>query len=99
LYITASEKETRGLTVLEALAAGIPVIAPKAGGIIDSIQDSYNGLLYTPQDTNDFIAKIKMSLENESWRENIKEQRLAILNHYNWENRIKELLAIWTDLL
>ena len=99
VYITASEKETRGLTVLEALAAGIPVIAPKAGGIIDSVQDSYHGLLFTPQDTNDFIAKIKMSLENESWRENIKNQRLAILNYYNWENRIRELVAIWTDLL
>ena len=37
LHVTTSEKETRGLTILEALAAGIPVLAPNSGGVIENI--------------------------------------------------------------
>ena len=34
IHITTSEKEARGLTILEAFASGIPVLAPRAGGVV-----------------------------------------------------------------
>ncbi len=37
IFITASTKETKGLTVLEATSSGLTVIAPRAGELQDSI--------------------------------------------------------------
>ena len=48
IFISNSQKETRGLTIIEAAAAGIPAIAPRAGGVIDTIQDGETGFLYQP---------------------------------------------------
>lgn len=44
--IVASEDEDFGITSIEAQAAGTPVIAPKAGGFLESVVDGKTGILY-----------------------------------------------------
>ena len=95
IHITTSEKETKGLTVLEAFAAGIPVIAPRAGGLVDSIQDGENGLLFTPQDKADFISKLKTLIDNPSLRQTMGAKARESVAGYSWEQATKNLLKIW----
>ena len=45
-FVYASATETLGLVVLEAMAAGLPVIATPAGGIAEHLRDDINGLAY-----------------------------------------------------
>ncbi len=97
IHITASVKETRGLTVLEALAAGIPVIAPCAGGIIDSIQEGENGFLFDPQDAEDFIRKLNLLIKNVALRAAIGAKAKKNLEQYSWEKAVSNLIAIWQD--
>jgi glycosyltransferase involved in cell wall biosynthesis len=97
IHITTSEKETSGLTVMEALAAGIPVIAPRAGGIIDTIQDGRNGFLFRPQDGQDFIAKLKLLSENSALRKTMGARGKEDIAQYNWERGMKNLLKIWEE--
>ncbi|HIK53044.1 MAG TPA: glycosyltransferase, partial [Oscillatoriales cyanobacterium M59_W2019_021] len=59
IHVTTSEKETRGLTVLEAFGSGIPVLAPNSGGVVENIENGKNGFIYTPQDSEDFTQKLK----------------------------------------
>ena len=59
LHVTTSEKETRGLTILEAFAAGIPVLAPNSGGVVENIDHGQNGFLYAPGDRLDFTDKFQ----------------------------------------
>lgn len=47
-FLFASTTETLGLVVLEAMAAGIPVIAAPAGGVADHLRHEVNGLAYEP---------------------------------------------------
>jgi glycosyltransferase involved in cell wall biosynthesis len=49
-FVYASETETMGNVVLEAMAAGCPVVAPAAGGIPSLVADGSTGLLYAPRD-------------------------------------------------
>ncbi|BAU63090.1 glycosyl transferase, group 1 [Stanieria sp. NIES-3757] len=97
-HVTTSEKETRGLTVLEAFAANIPVLAPRAGGVVENIQDGINGFLFTPQDQDDFIHKLKILVENQSLRQQMGIQgRKSVIGKYSWEQAVTNLLNIWQE--
>ena len=95
IHITTSEKETRGLTVLEAFAAGIPVLAPRAGGVVENIQDGNNGFLYTPQDAKDFTQKLKLLVENPKLRQEMGRSGRQGLEKYSWDNTVQNLVEIW----
>ncbi|MCU0533075.1 MAG: glycosyltransferase [Hydrococcus sp. Prado102] len=97
IHVTTSEKETRGLTVLEAFAAGIPVIAPRAGGIQDSIQDGWNGFLYEPQNRDDFIKKLKLLIRDRALRKTMGDKARDYIAEYSWDNAVNNLLQVWEE--
>lgn len=95
IHITTSTKETKGLTVLEAFAAGIPVIAPRAGGIIDSIQQGTTGLLFKPGNSQDFIEKLAALINYADLRQEIGAAARTYVSRYTWENATDCLVKIW----
>ncbi|MFO0887948.1 MAG: glycosyltransferase family 4 protein [Isosphaeraceae bacterium] len=58
LCIVCSLYETFSYTVVEAMALGCPIVASRAGGIPEVIQDGSNGLLHDPGDAGDLAGKI-----------------------------------------
>ncbi|MCE7936348.1 glycosyltransferase family 4 protein [Candidatus Saccharibacteria bacterium CPR2] len=52
-------EEDFGIVAVEALAAGIPVIAYKAGGALDYIQENKNGLFFDEQTVDCLVSKLK----------------------------------------
>jgi sulfoquinovosyltransferase len=70
VFITPSESETLGFVVLEAMACGVSVVAARAGGIPDIVnQDGETGFLYTPGDLDDCVKKLRALLESSELRE------------------------------
>lgn len=95
LHVTTSEKETRGLTILEAFAAGIPVLAPRKGGVIENIQSGENGFLYNPGDQMDFLQKLRILIQDPSLRERMGQKGREDMMGYSWDHTIKNLVEIW----
>jgi glycogen synthase len=58
--------EPFGMVVLEAMAAGRPVVAAAAGGIVDVVQDGATGLLSKPGDASALAADIQKLIDNPS---------------------------------
>ncbi len=50
VFVSASLMETYGLTLVEAMACGTPVVAPHVGGIPEAAPDGQGAILYAPQD-------------------------------------------------
>jgi len=48
VFLYASQTETQGLVVAEAMAAGLPVVAVDAGGVSEAVQDGTSGFLVAP---------------------------------------------------
>jgi len=58
MLVSASRQEPFALVSLEAMAAGIPVIAPAVGGFPEQIADDETGLLVAPEDAGALAAAI-----------------------------------------
>ncbi|HEX4348454.1 MAG TPA: glycosyltransferase family 4 protein [Vicinamibacterales bacterium] len=50
VFVQPSHFEAQGLSAVEALASGLPVIASATGGLLDFVRDGENGLLAPPKD-------------------------------------------------
>lgn len=59
IFIFASTTETQGLVVAEAMAAGVPVIAISATGVVEVVKDNFNGRLISGENTDEFVSAIK----------------------------------------
>ena len=96
LHVTTSEKETRGLTILEAFTAGIPVLAPDSEGVTENIESGTNGYLYQPGNQSDFIAKLKQLVTDHDLRKQMGQKgQAAIADRYTWQKAIANLLEVW----
>jgi D-inositol-3-phosphate glycosyltransferase len=68
VLVNASAAEPFGLTVLEAQASGVPVVAPRSGGIPDFVHDDDNGLLVPPGDAAALAEALERLLGNADLR-------------------------------
>ncbi|MDB5278725.1 MAG: putative Glucosyltransferase [Ferruginibacter sp.] len=64
-FITATTTELHSLAILQAMAAGLPVIAPNAGAVDNFVQDKNNGYLFNPGDTDTIAASITRIFSND----------------------------------
>ena len=99
IFVTNSEKETKGLTIIEAAAAEIPAIAPRAGGVIDTIIDGETGFLYQPQDRSDFQEKLEILIRDRSLRSLMGTKAKKIAQQWSWQQTTANLIEIWLEAL
>ena len=72
VMVNASSIEGLPMTLLEAMASGVPVVAARTGGIPEIVKDDETGLLIDPNDVEDLRAKIEVLIDDRC-----KSQRLA----------------------
>ncbi|CAM6099420.1 unnamed protein product [Calypogeia fissa] len=92
IFITPSETETLGFVVLEAMASGVPVVAARAGGIIDIVnKEGETGFLYTPGDLDDCVSKLKALLASSELRERISRAARAEVENFDWKASTRQV--------
>lgn len=69
LYVFPSESESFGLSALEALACGVPVVAARVGGVPEVVRDGITGTLVELGDVDGMAAAGIALLEPQRWRE------------------------------
>ncbi|MBB4657846.1 HAD-IIB family hydrolase [Parvularcula dongshanensis] len=84
VFVNPALNEPFGLTLLEAAAAGLPVVATRSGGPSDIVGRCRNGVLVDPLDSADIAAGALSLLTNEArWAECVR-NGLASCSYYDW---------------
>jgi glycosyltransferase involved in cell wall biosynthesis len=87
-FVYASETETMGNVVLEAMASGLGVVVPRAGGIPSLVSQGETGLLYTPRDTQDAVATLQRLLTDDEFRRRTGQTARATVERWGWNRAI-----------
>jgi glycosyltransferase involved in cell wall biosynthesis len=99
-FILPSYYEGLPMSILEAMAASVPVIASNVGGIPDIIKDGENGMLIEPGDIKAMAEKIQRIVENREERIEISQKaKEMIMTNYSQQIVIDKLIEIYTRVL
>lgn len=79
------DAETMGRVLCEANAAGLPTIAARSGGIPSVIEDQDNGLLFTPDDDDAFLAAVHRLRADDTLAHRLRQRGLKrAREHFDW---------------
>jgi len=103
IFLFPSSTETLGLVLLEAMAAGCPVIGANKGGIPDIINDGINGCLYDPDQEDNgeksLIAATKKILQNSAKKEEMRIAARAEAEKWDWNQATLQLKNFYNKTL
>lgn len=98
IFVFPSTTETLGLVLLEGMASGLPIVAAKSGPTSEQITDGLNGLLYEPDQPNDFVNCI-MKLKDEKYRMALAGKAFAASQSIGWEEPSKQLFEFYQEAM
>ncbi|MDY7003886.1 MAG: glycosyltransferase family 1 protein [Cyanobacteriota bacterium] len=90
-FIFPSRTETLGLVLLEAMAAGTPVVAANSGGIPDIVTNGINGYLFDPADEKGSIKATQNLLAHSEERETLRQNARAEAECWGWSAATQQL--------
>ncbi|MBN72370.1 HAD-IIB family hydrolase [Gimesia chilikensis] len=100
VFINPALTEPFGLTLLEAGATGLPVVATNDGGPRDIIANCQNGLLVDPLDKEAIEhALLRVLTEPEQWSDWSTNGIAGTREHYSWNNHAQRYLRDLQDIL
>ncbi|MBI2121709.1 MAG: glycosyltransferase family 4 protein [Candidatus Sungbacteria bacterium] len=97
IFVLPSLKEGLPYTLLEAMAAGLPAIATRVGGIPDIIQNNENGLMVPPSDPQALSTALKTLIENTVIRARLgKQANRTVKTKFTLNAMIEKTISLYS---
>jgi glycosyltransferase involved in cell wall biosynthesis len=88
------------MVMIEAMAAGVPVVAANNTAMPEIVKDGENGLLFATENPLDLANKINLLLVNDRLKDQlISNSAVDIAEKYNWKNIVAKLNKIYLEVL
>jgi len=99
VFAFASLSETQGLVLVEAMSAGVPVVAVDAPGVREVVKDGYNGRLILEENKNNFSEALSWYCkQSQSKIENMKANALATTKEFSIDLCAYRMLKVYQDV-
>src|SRR5205085_4157313 len=100
IFVTTPWYEPFGITPLESMACGTPVIGSNVGGIKYSVVDGKTGFLVPPRDPRALAAKAGFLLSNEDLMQRMSVHSLERVNAlFTWKKVANMLSSIYDEMM
>lgn len=97
IFVSASDTETQGLVILEAMACGCPVIARNALGFKDFVLNRKNGILFDTE--NELVENIMLVKKNRNLRNKLIKNGYETVRKFSISNYVKNIEDIYKESL
>ncbi len=98
-FLFPSSTETLGLVLLEAMAAGCPVVAANRGGIPDIVTDGENGCLYDPDQADGLLMATRRLLEQRKHHDQMRIAARHEAERWGWGAATAQLRRYYGQVL
>ncbi|WP_455205060.1 HAD-IIB family hydrolase [Kaarinaea lacus] len=89
VFVNPALTEPFGLTLIEAAACGLPLVATNDGGPRDIIGVCNNGALINPLDTNEIAATLyELLTDSDKWRKWSRNSKTKAKKHFAWSSHV-----------
>lgn len=85
IFINTTHYDNTPISVMEAMALGLPVVSTNVGGIPYVIKHGFNGILVDDNDAENMAKEIENLVENSEIRSNIVQNARAYVADFDWE--------------
>ncbi len=92
LFVMPSVSEPFGLTALEAIGYGTPVLASKQSGVIELVR---NCLQVDFWDIHEMANQITAVMQNDALRDNLHENAYRELQHLSWDDSARKMIDLY----
>jgi sucrose-phosphate synthase len=100
VFVNPALTEPFGLTLIEAAACGLPIVATEDGGPIDIIKNCENGHVINPLDKTEMADTILETLTDKlEWRRLAKSGIQGVRRHYSWQAHVEKYLSVIRPLM
>jgi sucrose-phosphate synthase len=95
VFVNPALTEPFGLTLIEAAASGLPLVATEDGGPQDIIGNCKNGILVDPLDTGAIGAALIKLLEDKAlWSRYVEQGLVGVREHYSWDAHAEQYMSL-----
>jgi glycosyltransferase involved in cell wall biosynthesis len=99
VFVLPSKMESFGLSLLEASAAGVPVVCSNAGGVPEVFQDGFNALLYPPGDADAMAKAIVRLIQDRELAKGVSANAAGTAGGFTWEIAAERTLQVYEEVL
>jgi glycosyltransferase involved in cell wall biosynthesis len=94
-YVMSSFAEGVPVVLMEAMATGVPCVAPRINGIPELIRDGMDGLLFTASDVAELVEAIGRLIDNPEMRRSMAESsRARVADKYDLRKNVERLAEV-----
>lgn len=99
IYVLPSYREGLPLTIFEAMASGLPIVASPVNGVPYEVKENVNGLFSNYGDTDSLVKNILYIINNKNFARKLSENNKQKAKNYLWDNIYKSYMKEYRSLL
>jgi len=98
LFVLPSRKEGFGIALLEAMAAGKPIVATRVGGVPEVVKEGENAILVEPESPRALAEGIIHLLKNSNLADRFGKRGMEIVKNFTWDKIVRKYIAVYNSV-
>jgi glycosyltransferase involved in cell wall biosynthesis len=99
LFVFTGAEETFGNVVLEAMASGLPVIAPDSGGVVNLVTHGKSGFLFPSENQKEMTRLVAELVQDPQMARDMGRAGRAKAENFGWEDIFNKLIEDYNGVL
>ena len=95
VFVFPSFREGLSVSLMEAMASGLPVVCSRIRGNVDLVEDCCGGFHFSPNNETELANNLEKILANEDFRKKMGQSNLIAIQQFGQENVLNDMKEIY----